>query len=99
MVDEKKEAIKQEIMGEDKPLVDKEHVPTQMAMDFLAKFYRLLKGTALYDRKNIIIDRLAGECLQSIQSIIKSEGQVYLKVVRDTFFFNNYRLQMKADKY
>ena len=86
-------------MPEEKPTLDHEHLPTRLGTDFIAKFYRLLKGTTIYDRKNVIIDRLTQECLQVINSIIQSEGHLFLKIVRDNFFFNNIRVIVKADKY
>jgi HD-GYP domain-containing protein (c-di-GMP phosphodiesterase class II) len=86
-------------MPEEKPTLDHEHLPTKLGTDFIAKFYRLLKGTTIYDRKNVIIDRLTQECLQVINSIIQSEGHLFLKIVRDNFFFNNIRIIVKADKY
>ena len=86
-------------MPEEKPTLNHEHLPTKLGTDFIAKFYRLLKGTTIYDRKNVIIDRLTQECLQVINSIIESEGHLFLKIVRDNFFFNNIRVIVKADKY
>lgn len=86
-------------MAEIKPSVDHEHLPTKLGTEFVIKFYRLLKGTAVYDRKNILIDRLTQECLQVINGIIQSEGNLILKIVRDNFFFNNIRILVKADKY
>ncbi|MDP2856349.1 MAG: HD-GYP domain-containing protein [bacterium] len=86
-------------MPEEKPTLDHEHLPTKLGTDFIAKFYRLLKGTTIYDRKNVIIDRLTQECLQVINSIIELEGHLFLKIVRDNFFFNNIRIIVKADKY
>jgi putative nucleotidyltransferase with HDIG domain len=86
-------------MAEEKPTRDHEHLPTKLGTEFIAKFSRLLKGATLYDRKNVIIDRLAQECLQTINSIVQSEGQLVIKIVRDNFFFNNIRIQVKADKY
>jgi len=86
-------------MPEEKPTLDHEHLPTKLGTDFVAKFYRLLKGTTIYDRKNVNIDRLTQECLQVIHSIIQSEGHFFLKIVRDNFFFNNIRIIVKADKY
>ena len=79
-------------MAEIKPSVDHEHLPTKLGTEFVTKFYRLLKGTAVYDRKNILIDRLTQECLQVINGIIQSEGNLFLKIVRDNFFFNNIRI-------
>jgi HD-GYP domain-containing protein (c-di-GMP phosphodiesterase class II) len=86
-------------MPEEKPTLDHEHLPTKLGTDFITKFYRLIKGTTIYDRKNVIIDRLTQECLQVINSIIQSEGLLFLKIVRDNFFFNNIRIIVKADKY
>jgi putative nucleotidyltransferase with HDIG domain len=89
---------KQKVPGH-KASFDPEHLPTQMGVECIIRLYRLLKGASLYDRKNFIIDRLTQDCLQMIQAVIKSEGHLFIKVVRDNFFFNNIRIQMKADKY
>jgi putative nucleotidyltransferase with HDIG domain len=86
-------------MPEEKSTVDHEHLPTRLGTEFIGRFFRLFKGTTIYDRKNVIIDRLAQECLQVINSIVQSEGSLFLKIVRDNFFFNNVRIQVKADKY
>jgi putative nucleotidyltransferase with HDIG domain len=86
-------------MPEEKATVDHEHLPTRLGTEFIVRFSRLLKATALYDRKNVIIDRLAQECLQLINSIVQSEGNLFIKIVRDNFFFNNVRIQVKTDKY
>jgi putative nucleotidyltransferase with HDIG domain len=86
-------------MPEEKAHLDHEQLPTKLGTEFVVKFYRLLKGTAIYDRKNVIIDRLTKECLQVINGIIQSEGHLFLKIVRDNFFFNNIRIIVKADMY
>jgi len=99
MVEERRETARQSILKDEKVPVEKEHVPTKLGLDFLAKFYRLLKGAGLYDRKNIHMDRLTEDCLEAIQAVMDLEGQLYLKVVRDNLFFNNYRLQVRADRY
>ena len=86
-------------MAETKQSVDHEHLPTKLGTEFITRFYRLLKGTTIYDRKNVIIDRLTQECLQVINDIIQSEGTLFLRIVRDNFFLNNIRIPVKADKY
>jgi len=86
-------------MPEEKSHLDHEHLPTKLGTEFVGKFYRLLKGTTIYDRKNVIIDRLTKECLQVVNGIIQSEGHLFLKIVRDNFFFNNVRIIVKADMY
>jgi putative nucleotidyltransferase with HDIG domain len=86
-------------MPEEKSTLDHEHRPTKLGTEFITKFYRLLKGTTIYDRKNVIIDRLVQECVQVINNIIRSEGNLFLKIVRDNFFFNNIRIIVSADKF
>src|SRR4030042_61143 len=99
MVDRRKERVKQEAPREEKLPSDRDHLPTQTGVEFIIRFYRLLKGATIYDRKNFIIDRLTQNCLQLINDILKSDTQLLLKIVRDNLFFNNIRIQMKADKY
>jgi HD-GYP domain-containing protein (c-di-GMP phosphodiesterase class II) len=99
MAEEKEGLPKKERAQANRASLDQEHLPTQMGMECIIRFYRLLKGASLYDRKNFIIDRLTQDCLQIILTVIKSEGHLFLKVVRDNFFFNNIRIQMKADRY
>jgi len=87
-------------MPEEKPTtLDHEHLPTKLGTEFVTKFNRLLKGAAIYDQKNVNIDRLTRECVQTINGIIRSQGNFFLKIVRDNFFFNNTRIVVRADKY
>ncbi|HMK75433.1 MAG TPA: HD-GYP domain-containing protein [Thermodesulfobacteriota bacterium] len=86
-------------MPEEKTPLDHEHLPTKLGTEFVTKFSRLLKGATIYDQKNVNIDRLTHECVQAINGIIRSQGNFFLKIVRDNFFFNNTRIIVKADKY
>jgi putative nucleotidyltransferase with HDIG domain len=86
-------------MPEEKPTLDHEHRTTKLGTEFITKFYRLLKGTVIYDRKNVNIDRLTQECVQVINNIVQSEGNLFLKIVRDNFFFNNIRIIVSPDKF
>jgi putative nucleotidyltransferase with HDIG domain len=99
MPEEKGDKVKREVLEEAKVPLDPEHLHMQMGIEFVTRFYRLLKGSTIYDRKNIIIDRLTQECLQAINNIINLEGNLFLKIVRDNFFFNNIRIQVGADNY
>src|SRR4030042_7136520 len=99
MVDRRREGVKQDVLREDKLSSDRDHLPTQAGVEFIIRFYRLFKGATIYDRKNFVIDRLTQDCLQPIHEILKLEKQLLLKIVRDNLFFNNIRIQMKADKY
>jgi putative nucleotidyltransferase with HDIG domain len=87
------------LIPEKTPPIDHGHLPIELGTEFVSAFYRLLKGTTLYNRKNLLIDRLTQECLQSINTVVKSEGHLSLKIVRDNFFFNNVIIQVKVDQY
>jgi len=86
-------------MSEQKSTDDHEHLPTKLGTEFITRFSRLLRGVAIYDQKNVNIDRLTHECAQAINGIIRTHGNLFLKIVRDNFFFNNTRIIVRADKY
>ena len=69
-----------------------EHLPEMMGTEFIFRFYRLLKGASLYDRNNATIEKLTREALQAINPFVQSQSQLYLKIVRDNFFFNSIRI-------
>ncbi len=78
---------------------DHEYFPIIQGTEFISRFYRLFKGTSLYNRNNKTIDLMTGECLQVINSYVSAEGRLALKIVRDHFFFEGIRIPVKADKY
>ncbi len=86
-------------MPEEKNTLVHEHLPMKMGTEFITAFYRLFKGTTLYVRKSVVIDRLTQECLQVVNRIIQWEGNLLLKIVRDHFLFNNTRIVASADTY
>ena len=86
-------------MPDEKPTLDHEHLPTKLGTEFITTFYRLLKGTTVYDRKNLVMDRLTQECHQVVKGILQWEGNLLLKIVRDSFFFNNTRIVVSPDNY
>jgi len=86
-------------MPDEKPTLVHERLPMKLGTEFITAFYRLLKGTTLYDRKSVVIDRLAEECLQVVNGIIQWEGNLLLRIVRDDFFFNNTRITASPGKY
>jgi len=86
-------------MPDGKPTLDHKQIPAKLGTEFITKFYRLLKGATLYDRKSVVIDRFTQECLQVVNGIIQWEGKFSLRIVRDYFFFNGTRVVADADKY
>ena len=78
---------------------DHEYLPIIQGTEFISRFYRLFKGTSLYDRNNKTIDLMTRECLQVINPYVASEGHLFLKIVRDNFFFNSIRIPVQAERY
>ncbi len=81
------------------PPMDHEYSPMGAGIEFVVRFYRLFRGAVLYDRNNALIDRLAKECLAPLNSFVRSDGYLHLKIIRENFFCNNFRIQVKADKH
>ncbi len=86
-------------MPDAQPTLDDEQIPAKLGTEFITKFYRLLKGMTLYDRKSVVVDHLTQECLQVVHGILRWEGKFSLRIVRTHFFFNNARIVASADKY
>jgi len=82
-----------------KPLTSQDDLSTKMGTEFVIRFYRMVKGTAIYDRNNVVMDQYAQECLQAINPVVKSEEHLFLRIVRDNCFFNNVKIQVRADNY
>lgn len=72
---------------------------TKMGMEFIIRFYRLIKGAMIYDRNNVVMDQYAQDCLQAINPVVKSEDHLFVKIVRDNAFFNNVKIHVRADQY
>jgi len=83
----------------EKPLTAQEDLSTRMGTEFVTRFYRLLKGTLIYDRNNVVMDQYAQEFVGAINPIIQSEAHLFFKVVRDNYYFNNVKIQVRADNY
>jgi putative nucleotidyltransferase with HDIG domain len=93
------EEKKSEVLKEIPPTFDHENLPAILGAEFVLRFQRLVKGTAIYDRNNALMDRLAQEFLQAVNPFMASEGHLFLKIIRDNFFFNNVRIPVRADNF
>ncbi|MCX8118244.1 MAG: HD-GYP domain-containing protein [Desulfobacterota bacterium] len=83
----------------EKIFTSQEDLPTQRATDFVVRFFRVLKGTAIYERNNLVMEQYLQDCLPLINSVIQSEGYLSFKIVRENCFFNHAKVQMKAHLY
>jgi putative nucleotidyltransferase with HDIG domain len=76
-----------------------EELSSRTGPELIVRLYRLLKGTSIYDRNNVVMDQYAQECLQLLNPVIHSEDQLFLKIVRDNLFLNNVKIQVRVDNY
>ncbi|MGQ9507823.1 MAG: HD-GYP domain-containing protein [Thermodesulfobacteriota bacterium] len=83
----------------EKPIISSEDLSTRMGTEFIVRFFRILKGAQIYDRNNEVVDQYAQEILQTINSVIQTEGHLFFKIVRDYAYFNNIKIQVRADHY
>ncbi len=72
---------------------------SKVGMEFIIRFYRMLKGAIFYDRQNVVVDQYAQDCLQTINPFIKSEGNLVFKIARDHGYLNVAKIQVRADHY
>lgn len=72
---------------------------TKVGMEFIIRFYRMLKGALIYDRNNVVVDQYVQECLQTINPFIQSEGHLVFKIARDHGYLNHEKIQVRADHY
>lgn len=68
-------------------------------MEFIIRFYRLLKGAFINDRNNVVMDQYAQECLQTINPFVQSEGHLVFKIARDHGYLNHAKIRVRADTY
>jgi putative nucleotidyltransferase with HDIG domain len=83
----------------EKQRTTQEEISSRTGPELIVRLYRLLKGTSIYDRNNVVMDQYAQECLQLLNPVIHSEDQLFLKIVRDAFFLNNIKIQVRVDNY
>jgi len=87
------------LITEKKTTLSDERILSTQGTEFIVRFYRLLKGTTIYDRKNVVIDQYTQECLEPIDNVFKSDKRLALKIVRDNFFINNIKIQVRPDNF
>jgi HD-GYP domain-containing protein (c-di-GMP phosphodiesterase class II) len=76
-----------------------ERVARQISSEFVLAFYRLLKEATFYKRYTQGVDFLSGQCLHTLNSIVKAHGHLSLKIIRDVCFLNNTRIHVSADQF
>ncbi|MCX8118884.1 MAG: HD-GYP domain-containing protein [Desulfobacterota bacterium] len=77
-----------------------ESVPSErsrLGNQLLTKFHVLMRISQIYDSKNVALSQFLEESLQTINTLITSEGSLHLKIVGDELFLNEQRLRYSVE--
>jgi HD-GYP domain-containing protein (c-di-GMP phosphodiesterase class II) len=69
----------------------------KLGNNLITKFHVLMRISQIYDSKNVALHQFIKESLQTINSLIKREGSLSLKIVKDDFFLNEKRLPYSVE--
>jgi len=65
--------------------------------NLVTKFHVLMRISQIYDSKNVALNQFVQESLETINTLIKKEGILSLKIIRDDFFLNGQRLRYSVE--
>ena len=70
---------------------------SKLGNNLVTKLHVLMKISQIYDSKNVALHQFIQESLQAINSLIRREGSLSLKIVRDDLFLNEQRLRYSVE--
>jgi len=80
-----------------RPLETMESDLSKLGNNLVTKLHVLMKISQIYDSKNVALHQFVQESLQAINSLIKREGSLSLKIVKDDLFLNEQRLRYSVE--
>jgi putative nucleotidyltransferase with HDIG domain len=83
--------------GIKKPSETMESDLSRLGNNLVTKLHVLMKISQIYDSKNVALHQFIQESLQTINALIKKEGGLSLKIVRDDLFLNEHRLRYSVE--
>jgi len=69
----------------------------KLGSNLVTKFHVLMRISQIYDSKNVAIQQFVQESLETINTLIKREGILSLKIVKDDIFLNEQRLRYSVE--
>jgi len=70
---------------------------SKLGNNLVSKLHVLMKISQIYDSKNAALLQFIQESLQTINSLIRREGSLSLKIVKDDLFLNQQRLRYSVE--
>ena len=70
---------------------------SKLGNNLVTKLHVLMKISQIYDSKNVALLQFIQESLQTINSLIRREGNLALKIVKDDLYLNEQRLRYSVE--
>jgi HD-GYP domain-containing protein (c-di-GMP phosphodiesterase class II) len=70
---------------------------SKLANSLITKFHVLMRISQIYDSKNVALHQFVQESLQGINNMIKREGTLSVKIVKDDVVLNDQRLRYSVE--
>ena len=70
---------------------------SKLGNNLITKFHVLMRITQIYDSKNVALNQFIAEFLDTINTLIKREGALSLKIVKNDFFLNDQPLRYSVE--
>ena len=99
MATEQQMAERKAMLASGRESPSQSYLPREFGQVFISSFLALYKGAVFYERTNIIMGRLAQECMKIVTSVHETYGTLSIKIIRDAAFLNNNRVQVTADAF
>jgi putative nucleotidyltransferase with HDIG domain len=80
-----------------KPLDGMDAELSKLGNNLVTKFHVLMRISQIYDSKNVALSQFISEFLETINTLIKRNGTLSLKIVKDDFFLNEQRLRYSVE--
>jgi HD-GYP domain-containing protein (c-di-GMP phosphodiesterase class II) len=70
---------------------------SKLGNNLVTKFHVLMRISQIYDSKNVALNQFINEFLETINTLIKGNGVLSLKIIKDDFFLNDQRLRYSVE--
>jgi HD-GYP domain-containing protein (c-di-GMP phosphodiesterase class II) len=80
-----------------RPLEIRDSDLSKLGNNLITKFHVLMRISQIYDAKNVALHQFTQESLVSINTFIREQGSLNLKIVADDIFLNEQRLRYSVE--
>jgi HD-GYP domain-containing protein (c-di-GMP phosphodiesterase class II) len=70
---------------------------SKLGNNLVTKFHVLMRISQIYDSKNVALNQFINEFLETINTLIKRNGILSLKIIKDDFFLDDQRLRYSVE--